>query len=100
LEIGRTFWAQIEAEARKHIHYLSEQLKSVLQANQLASFKGDYKHGKRLNMKKIISYIASNFRKDKIWLRRQQPSKRSYQIIIAIDNSFSMQEQGVGLLAM
>lgn len=29
-------------------------------------------------MKKIIPYVASNFRKDKIWLRRNEPSKRTY----------------------
>ena len=29
-------------------------------------------------MKKIIPFIASNFRKDKIWLRRTEPAKRDY----------------------
>ncbi len=42
---------------------LSEELKSVLEATKIASFRGDFKSGKRLNMKKIIPYIASNFRK-------------------------------------
>ena len=40
--------------------------------------KGDFKSGKRLNMKKIIPYIASNFRKDKIWLRRSELTNRNY----------------------
>ena len=31
---------------------------------------GLYKTGKKLNLKKIIPFIASNYRKDKIWLRR------------------------------
>jgi len=52
----------------------------VLEPNEVASFKGDYKSGKRINMKKIIPYIASNFKKDKIWLRRNNPSKRKYQV--------------------
>ena len=38
----------------------------------------------------IIPYIASQFRKDKIWLRRTKPSKRQYQVVVAIDNSRSM----------
>jgi hypothetical protein len=42
--------------------------------------KGDYRTGKRLNMKKIIPYIASQFKKDKIWLRRSKPAKREYQV--------------------
>lgn len=52
--------------------------------------RGDYRTGKRLNMRKVIAYVASQFRKDKIWLRRTQPSKRQYQIILAVDDSSSM----------
>lgn len=52
--------------------------------------RGDYRTGKRLNMRKVIPYIASQFRKDKIWLRRTKPSKREYQICLAIDDSSSM----------
>lgn len=54
------------------------------------TFRGDYRTGKRLNMRKVIPYIASQFRKDKIWLRRTKPSKRQYQICLAIDDSSSM----------
>jgi midasin len=42
--------------------------------------QGDFRTGKRLNMKKIIPYIASEFRKDKIWLRRTKPNQRKYQV--------------------
>lgn len=41
-------------------------------------------------MRRVIPYIASQFKKDKIWLRRTRPSKRQYQIIMAVDNSYSM----------
>ena len=51
-------------------------------------------------MKKIIPYIASNYRKDKIWLRRADPSKRKFQIMLAIDDSLSMGEQNVGFFAL
>ncbi len=51
---------------------------------------GDFRTGKRLNMKKIIPYIASNYTKDKIWLRRVKPSQREYQVLIALDDSKSM----------
>ncbi|KAK2570712.1 Midasin [Acropora cervicornis] len=53
---------------------------------------GDYRSGKRLNMRKVIPYIASQFRKDKIWLRRTKPSKRQYQIMLAVDDSSSMKD--------
>lgn len=41
-------------------------------------------------MRKVIAYIASQFRKDKIWLRRTEPSKREYQVALAVDDSSSM----------
>lgn len=46
--------------------------------------------GRRINMRKVISYIASEFRKDRIWLRRTRPWKREHQIVLAIDDSSSM----------
>ena len=41
-------------------------------------------------MRKVIPYIASQYRKDKIWLRRTKPSQRRYQVMVAIDDSESM----------
>ncbi len=49
--------------------------------------QGDYRTGKRLNMRKVIPYIASQFRKDRIWLRRTKPAQRNYQIVLAVDDS-------------
>ncbi|CAL1534634.1 unnamed protein product [Lymnaea stagnalis] len=69
---------------------LCEQLRLILEPSQATKLKGDYRTGKRLNMRKVIPYIASQFRKDKIWLRRSKPSKRQYQIMIAVDDSASM----------
>ncbi|KAJ1151695.1 hypothetical protein NDU88_004475 [Pleurodeles waltl] len=69
---------------------LCEQLRLILEPTQASKLKGDYRTGKRLNMRKVIPYIASQFRKDKIWLRRTKPSKRQYQICMAIDDSSSM----------
>lgn len=72
-------------------------LKKFLMSSWLLTFaplgkfdRGDYRTGKRLNLRKVIPYIASQFRKDKIWLRRTKPSKRQYQICLAIDDSSSM----------
>lgn len=80
-------------EQCKHLVYeLCQQLQIVLQPTKMSRYKGDYKTGKRLNMRKIISYVASNYRKDKIWLRRTKPSKRTYNICLAVDNSSSMSE--------
>ncbi|XP_078617566.1 midasin-like [Branchiostoma floridae x Branchiostoma japonicum] len=69
---------------------LCEQLRLILEPSQATKLKGDYRTGKRLNMRKVIPYIASQFRKDKIWLRHTKPSKRQYQIMLAVDDSLSM----------
>jgi midasin len=69
---------------------LSEQLRLVLEPTQASRLKGDFRTGRRINMRKVIPYIASQFRKDKIWLRRTKPSKRDYQVALAIDDSSSM----------
>ncbi|KAH7927800.1 midasin [Leucogyrophana mollusca] len=71
---------------------LCEQLRLILAPTLATRLRGDYRTGKRLNMKKIISYIASDYTKDKIWLRRTRPSQREYQVLIALDDSRSMAE--------
>lgn len=53
--------------------------------------RGDYRSGKRLNIRKLIAYVASNYRKNRIWLRRTKRHKRNYQLLIAVDDSKSMQ---------
>lgn len=51
-------------------------------------------------MKKVISFIASHYRNDKIWLRRVQPSKREYKILIGIDDTLSMKENKLGFFSL
>lgn len=71
---------------------LCEQLRLILEPTKASRLMGDFRTGKRLNMKKIVPYIASNYTKDKIWLRRVKPSQREYQVLIALDDSRSMAE--------
>ncbi|RWS31507.1 midasin-like protein [Leptotrombidium deliense] len=87
---SRQMWKEVEMKVNPLVRELCQQLQLVLEPTKKSKLKGDYKTGKRLNMRKVISYIASNFRKDKIWLRRTKPSKREYQIIVAVDDSLSM----------
>ena len=61
--------------------------------------RGDFRSGKRLNMRRIIPYIASNFQNDRIWLRRSKPSRRDYQILLAVDDSSSMRENNSHLVS-
>jgi MoxR-like ATPase len=79
---------------------LCESLRMILEPLVATKLKGDYKTGKRISLKKIIPYIASSFRKDKIWLKRTKPNKRKYQVMLAIDDSHSMRNHGAGRLAL
>uniref|UniRef100_T1J0I3 Midasin n=1 Tax=Strigamia maritima TaxID=126957 RepID=T1J0I3_STRMM len=94
-----SIWHQFEMITLPLAQELCEQLRLVLEPSLAAKLKGDYRTGKRLNMRKIIPYIASQFRKDKIWLRRTQPNKRQYQIMLAVDDSSSMADNHVKELA-
>ncbi|KAI4291432.1 midasin [Pancytospora philotis] len=79
---------------------LVELLRVALASNKNSKYKGDYKSGKKLNLKKIIPYIASDYRKDRIWMKRLKADKKEYTIRLFIDNSKSMYNQElVDLLA-
>ncbi|KAH7876218.1 uncharacterized protein C8R40DRAFT_1160392 [Lentinula edodes] len=85
-------WRLYESLTHELAYALCEQLRLILEPTLATRLKGDYRTGKRLNMKKIIPYIASDYTKDKIWLRRTRPSQREYQVLIALDDSRSMAE--------
>lgn len=97
---GRQVWAACEALTAGLASDLTEQLRLILEPTLASRLAGDYRTGKRINMKKVIAYIASHFRKDKIWMRRTRPDKRRYQVLLAIDDSKSMAENGCGTFAL
>lgn len=97
---GREVWTRCEALTAGLVGELAEQLRLILEPTLASKLAGDYRTGKRINMKKVIGYIASHFRKDKIWMRRTQPDKRSYQVVVAVDDSRSMAETGCGTFAL
>jgi midasin len=96
---SRALWSKCVNATQSLSFILAEQLRLILTPTLATRLAGDYKTGKRLNMRRVISYIASDYKKDKIWLRRTKPSKRTYQIMLAIDDSESMMQKGCALLA-
>ena len=96
---ARQRWMQHESSTRNLALILTEHLRLILQPTQATKMRGDFRTGKRLNIKRIIPYIASSYKRDKIWMRRSVPSKRSYQIMLAIDDSKSMMESRSNELA-
>ncbi|EEH53685.1 uncharacterized protein MICPUCDRAFT_8255, partial [Micromonas pusilla CCMP1545] len=89
---AQDLWRKLETLTGTLSGELAEQLRLILEPTLASRLQGDFRTGKRLNMRKIIPYIASDFRKDKIWLRRSKPSQRKYQVVLAIDDSRSMAE--------
>lgn len=92
LEKAYILWKQSDMVTKDLTSELCEQLRLILEPTLATKLKGDYKSGKKINLRKIIPYIASDFKKDKIWLKRLKPHKRDYQIMIALDDSKSMKE--------
>ena len=99
-EQARTLWSHHESATRTLSLTLTEHLRLILTPTRATKMRGDFRTGKRLNMKRIIPYIASQYKRDKIWMRRSVPSKRAYQIMLAIDDSSSMADSGGGQLAL
>jgi len=83
-------WLELCGSVHDLSQTLTEQLRLILEPTKATKFRGAFKSGKKLNMRKIIPFIASNYRKDKIWLRRTKPSKRDYFVMVAVDDSSSM----------
>ncbi|CAI5952801.1 unnamed protein product [Closterium sp. NIES-64] len=100
LEAARDAWRKYELLCSGASQELAEQLRLILEPSMATKLQGDYRSGKRINMKKVILYIASGFKRDKIWLRRTRPDKRKYQVVLAIDDSRSMSEARCGHLAL
>lgn len=96
---ARQQWTHYESITRDLSLALTEQLRLILAPTLATKMRGDFRTGKRLNIKRIIPYIASQYKRDKIWMRRSVPSKRSYQVMLAVDDSKSMGESGSGSLA-
>jgi len=99
-ERARARWAALRSATAPLAQRLSEQLRLVLEPLVATKLQGDYRTGKRINMKRVISYIASGFRKDRIWMRRTKPAQRNYQVLLAVDDSESMADLGAGPLTL
>jgi midasin len=97
---GREMWGRCEALVMGLAGELTEQLRLILEPSLASRLGGEFRSGKRLNMKRVIGYIASQFRRDKIWMRRSRPDKRRYQVVVAVDDSRSMAENGAGCFAL
>ncbi|KAK5990072.1 Midasin [Cladobotryum mycophilum] len=93
-------WSEFQTKSHSLSLSLTSQLRLILTPSQSTKLSGSFRTGKRLNIKRIIPYIASSYKRDKIWMRRAIPTKRTYQIMLCVDDSKSMGESSSGTLAM
>ncbi|KAH7267432.1 uncharacterized protein BKA55DRAFT_660069 [Fusarium redolens] len=93
-------WTEFQTKTHSLSLALTSQLRLILTPSQSTKLSGAFRTGKRLNIKRIIPYIASSYKRDKIWMRRSIPTKRTYQIMLCVDDSKSMGETSSGTLAM
>ncbi|KAG9315861.1 midasin [Chiua virens] len=75
---------------------LCESLRLILAPTHATRLRGDFRSGKRLNMRRVVGWVASEYTKDRIWMRRVKPSGREYQVLLAVDDSASMRNGGAG----
>ncbi|KAK7422363.1 AAA ATPase midasin [Neonectria punicea] len=93
-------WSEFQTKTHSLSLALTSQLRLILTPSQSTKLSGAFRTGKRLNIKRIIPYIASSYKRDKIWMRRAVATKRTYQILLCVDDSKSMGESSSGKLAM
>jgi midasin len=97
---GCSKWVQLNFETLSISRQLCEKLRLVMEPLAASKLRGDYHSCKRINMKRIIGYIASGYRTDKIWLCQTKHSQRDYRVLLAVDNSESMSKTGAGGMAL
>ncbi|KAL9001429.1 MAG: hypothetical protein Q9169_000004 [Polycauliona sp. 2 TL-2023] len=90
LASAQALWTHHSSTTHPLSLILTSQLRLILSPTLATKMRGDFRTGKRLNIKRIIPYIASDYKRDKIWMRRSVPQKRNYQIMLAVDDSLSM----------
>ncbi|PHH61107.1 hypothetical protein CDD81_769 [Ophiocordyceps australis] len=93
-------WSAYQTGSQALSQALACQLRLMLNPSQATKLSGAYRSGKRLNMKRIIPYIASSYKRDKIWMRRSTPTRRNHQVLLCVDDSKSMGETASGRLAL
>ena len=76
-------WSKTQAETNTMPRRLFKKLRLVMEPLLATKLRGDYHAVKCTNMIRVIGFIASGYRKDKIWMRRTKPAKRNYRVLLS-----------------
>ncbi|CDI75458.1 Midasin, related [Eimeria praecox] len=85
-------WNLLEGRTAAAAVALSETLRLVLQPTANGAWEGGYRSGKKLSLRRVLAYVASSQRDDRLWLRRRRPQGFQYRVLVGIDCSSSMQQ--------
>jgi MoxR-like ATPase/uncharacterized protein with von Willebrand factor type A (vWA) domain len=99
-------WRKSFDPIEKQAKEVAEALRQVLKLDEDFEWEGDFSSGQRLNIKKLIDVLIKNdagiFNEDdlKLFLRRNEPSKRSHRFVLVLDESGSMKGKEVQRAAL
>ncbi|KAL8429966.1 hypothetical protein ACSSS7_006238 [Eimeria intestinalis] len=95
-----TLWHLLENRTAASAAALSESLRLVLQPTATGGWEGGYRSGKKLSLRRVLAFVASSQRDDRLWLRRRRPQGLQYRVLVGIDCSRSMQQLNAAASAL
>lgn len=87
---SQTKYERVYEKISHLIEHLKGYLDNIFLKNTKAMYNGYYRSGQRLDIRRLIQYEANFKTDDKLWLRRNIPSKKDYKFTLVIDESGSM----------
>lgn len=99
-EHAAALWHLLESRTAASAATLSESLRLVLQPTAAGGWEGGYRSGKKLSLRRVLAFVASSQRDNRLWLRRRRPRGLQYRVLVGIDCSKSMQQLNAAASAM
>ncbi|KAL8453352.1 hypothetical protein Emag_001907 [Eimeria magna] len=99
-ERAAALWHLLENRTAASAAALSESLRLVLQPTAIRGWEGGYRSGKKLSLRRVLAFVASSQRDDRLWLRRRRPQGLQYRVLVGIDCSRSMQQLNAAASAL
>ncbi|KAL8274975.1 hypothetical protein Esti_001031 [Eimeria stiedai] len=99
-ERAASLWHLLENRTAASAAALSESLRLVLQPTATGGWEGGYRSGKKLSLRRVLAFVASSQRDDRLWLRRRRPRGLQYRVLVGVDCSRSMQQLNAAASAL
>ncbi|KAL8426006.1 hypothetical protein Efla_001924 [Eimeria flavescens] len=99
-ERAATLWHLLESRTAASATALSETLRLILQPTANGGWEGGYRSGKKLSLRRVLAFVASSQRDDRLWLRRRRLRGLQYRVLVGIDCSRSMQNLNAAASAL